>query len=159
MLCSSVLEHIDHDVKVMKTFHDRLKDDGYALIYVPQSEERILPTLERTMQRMVEEAGDRFPHGHVRYYKPEELHQKLQSVGFEIVDSVITYGVFGRIAYDLVTSVQYNRYFKIFFPLYLVFVHPFVLLIMLADYFMKNKEGNGLLVVAHKNSKTAINFA
>lgn len=159
MLCSSVLEHIHQDVQVMKTFHERLKDGGYALIYVPQSEQRVFSSLERTMNRMVREAGDRYPHGHVRYYKPEELHQKLRSVGFEIVDSVITYGVFGRIAYDIVTTVQYSRYFKLLFPLYLIFVHPFVLLIMLADYLKNNQEGNGLLVIAHKKNNASMKFA
>jgi 2-polyprenyl-3-methyl-5-hydroxy-6-metoxy-1,4-benzoquinol methylase len=159
MLCSSVLEHIQQDTKVMRLFHNSLKDDGYALIYVPQSEQRIFRSLKKTMQKMVEEAGDQFPHGHVRYYEPEELQQKLKSVGFEIVETVVTYGVFGRIAYDIVTTVQYSKYFKLLFPFYLILIHPFVLLIMLADYLIKNKKGNGLLVVAHKNSNSEYKFA
>ena len=108
---------------------------------------------------MVDEAGDEYPHGHVRYYNPDELHTKLKSVGFDIVDSVITYGKFGRFAYDIVTTVQYSKFFQLLFPLYFVFVHPFVMLLMLADYLTENKEGNGLLVVAHKRANTALQFA
>lgn len=159
MLCSSVLEHIQHDVKVMQSFHDSLKEGGYAIIYVPQSEKRVFSSLEKTMQEMAKRAGDQFPHGHVRYYKPDELHQKLKSVGFEIVDSVVTYGVYGRLAYDIVTTVQYSKYFKLLFPFYMIFIHPFVLLIMLADYLKQNKEGNGLMVVAYKNGNASYKFA
>ncbi len=159
MLCSSVLEHIDQDVKVMQLFQDNLNEDGHALIYVPQSEQRVLASLDKTMQKMVDETGDEYPHGHVRYYKPEELHTKLKSVGFDIEDSVITYGKFGRLAYDIVTTVQYSKYFKLLFPLYFVFVHPFVLLLMLADYLTENKKGNGLLVVAHKRANSTLQFA
>jgi 2-polyprenyl-3-methyl-5-hydroxy-6-metoxy-1,4-benzoquinol methylase len=159
MLCSSVLEHIDQDVKVMESFHEHLNDEGHALIYVPQSEQRVIPSLGKTMQKMVDKAGEKYPHGHVRYYKPEELHSKLTSVGFDIVDSVITYGKFGRFAYDIVTTVQYSKYFKLLFPFYFVFVHPFVMLLMLADFLTENKEGNGLLVVAQKRTESTLQFA
>ena len=152
MLCSSVLEHINQDLQVIQSFHDHLNDNGLALIYVPQSEQRVFSSLEKTMQRMTKEKGDIYPHGHVRYYRPDELHAKLKSVGFEIIDSIITYGTFGRFSYDIVTSVQYSKYFKIVFPFYLLFIHPFVLLLMLADLLMDNKEGNGLLVIAQKSA-------
>jgi hypothetical protein len=89
-------------------------------------------------------------HEHVRYYSKEEISSKLAQAGFEIKESHITYGHYGRYAYDIVTLVQYNRFFKLFFPFYFVFIHPYVMLLMWVDLIAENKTGNGLLVLAQK---------
>lgn len=150
ILCSSVLEHIENDVQVMTKFHQALKDNGYLLVYVPSSERRILSSLERKQQQMIRKSSKRYLHDHVRYYSPEELTKKLQSVGFKIKEVTITYGDFGALAYDIVTQVQYSSLFKYIFPIYLFLIHPFVLFLMLADFLKENRSGNGLMVVARK---------
>jgi len=150
ILCCSVLEHIREDIKVLSGFHSALKENGSLLIYVPTSERRVLKSLERKINAKLERSGDEFPHEHVRYYTPQELSDKLESTGFHVESKTITYGPFGRLAYDIVTSVQYHSLFKYIFPFYLIFVHPFVLLLMLADYLKNNEDGNGLLIIARK---------
>lgn len=150
ILCCSVLEHIREDRTVLAGFHQALKEDGHLLIYVPTSEKRVLASLARKIHARLKKTGDQFPHEHVRYYTPEELTRKLQETGFTIEERTITYGHYGRLAYDIVTNVQYNSLFKYIFAFYLFLVHPFVLVLMWADYLSNNKEGNGLLIIARK---------
>ena len=152
ILCSSVLEHIEDDQAVLSSYHDNLKQNGSLLVYVPTSEKRVLSSLDRKIKKQLKETGKALPHEHVRYYSKEELVSKLEKNGFEIKDIVITYGKYGRLSYDIVTSVQYSSVFKLLFPFYLLLIHPLVLLLMWADYLIKNNEGNGLLIIASKMS-------
>ncbi len=150
ILCSHILEHVHQDMKVMAAMNAGLKDKGTIIIYVPTSEERVLPWLGRTIYQMVKASGEKYPHRHVRYYTPGELIGKLKRNRFDIICSKITHGHYGRLAYDIVTSVQYSPFFKIVFPFYLVLLHPVVLLLMWADFKSKNRNGNGFLVIAQK---------
>ncbi len=152
ILCASVLEHISDDMGTLTRLNNTLKNNGYVLIYVPSSEQRVLASLERKINAITEKENKKYPHEHVRYYSEEELHEKLNKTGFNVIDSIITYGSFGRLAYDIVTSVQYSSLFKYIFPFYLMLVHPFVMLLMWADYKRNNKDGNGLMIVAQKKN-------
>ncbi|MBN1999981.1 methyltransferase domain-containing protein [candidate division KSB1 bacterium] len=152
ILCSHILEHIHNDLKVISAMYSSLNDKGILIIYVPTSEERVLPWLGRSIHQMVKASGDKYPHQHVRYYTLGELVGKLKRNHFMIKYSKITYGHYGRLAYDIVTSVQYSPFFKLVFPFYLIMIHPIVLVLMWADFKGNNKDGNGLLVVAQKNS-------
>jgi 2-polyprenyl-3-methyl-5-hydroxy-6-metoxy-1,4-benzoquinol methylase len=153
ILCSHILEHIQNDVPVIHALYKGLKKNGTLIVYSPTSEHRVLDSLGRTIHRMVKKSGDVYPHQHVRYYTAGDLCQKLQQDGFQVVSVIVTYGPYGRLAYDIVTSVQYSPFFQWIFPFYLLFIHPFVLTLMWADYSTKNRDGNGLLVVAIKNEK------
>jgi 2-polyprenyl-3-methyl-5-hydroxy-6-metoxy-1,4-benzoquinol methylase len=151
ILCSHILEHIEDDVTVIKALYKGLKKNGTLIIYVPTSECRVFASLGRTIHRMMKKAGARYPHQHVRYYTASELRRKLVMNGFRINSMIITYGPYGRLAYDIVTTVQYSVFFKILFPFYLLFLHPFVLVLMWADYQKQNREGSGLLMSATKD--------
>ncbi|HNS73703.1 MAG TPA: methyltransferase domain-containing protein [bacterium] len=151
ILCCSVLEHIPDDLALLQRFHALLRERGSLLIYVPLSERRVLKSLERRIAAMTRAAGGELPHGHVRYYTPELLASRLGQCGFEVTRRELSYGPCGRLAYDLVTAVQFSSLFLVLFPFYLVLVHPFVLLLMAIDYFSVNRDGNGLLIVAGKS--------
>ncbi len=150
IFCSSVLEHITDDTTVMRKLYKGLRENGSLIVYVPTSEKRVLVTLKRSMERQLKENNEKYPHQHVRYYSEEELVEKLEKTGFDILDSTITYGSFGRLAYDIVTTVQYSSFFLYIFPFYMMFIHPFVLLLMWADIYRKNENGNGLMILARK---------
>ena len=150
IFCGSVLEHIADDEKTLEKFYDALKEKGQLLVYVPTSEKRVLPSLERKMKKMIRESGNKYLHDHVRYYSVDELTQKLKAAGFKVKETTITYGDFGRLAYDIFTTVQYSPIFKYIFPFYLMLVHPFVLTLMAADFMRDNRHGNGLMVLAEK---------
>ena len=66
-----VLEHIDEDVAVMEQVHQALKPGGHFLVTVPQ---------HKWLWSPVDEYAQ-----HVRRYSGEELHQKMEAAGFEIV--------------------------------------------------------------------------
>ncbi len=150
ILCASVLEHITDDEKVLNEFYKALHKKGYVVIYVPVSEQRTLRSLNRKINKIAKASSTGLPHGHVRYYSENELTAKLTNAGFTLVGVTIASGFFGRLSYDIVTSVQYSRLFKIIFPFYLLLIHPFVLLLMWADYRSNNESGNGLLIIAQK---------
>ena len=152
VLCAHILEHIVDDVGVLRMLYRAIKCDGYLLVYVPTSEQRVLPSLGRTIYKMTKRAKAVYPHDHVRYYTSHELSKKLKLTGFEVEKAIVTYGPYGRLAYDIVTSIQYCPIFKIAFPFYFILIHPFVLLLMLADFNKSNHEGNGLMITAIKRS-------
>lgn len=156
VLCCSVLEHIEEDMVVLRKIARHTKENGHLLVYVPVSEKRVFRSLERAIERMVKDAGQRFPHEHVRYYSEEELKNKMIQVGFEPITVTRTYGRCGRLAYDIVTSVQYTPLFRYIFPLYFILVHPFVFLLMVADYKNSNKNGNGLMIIARKKQQNNV---
>jgi SAM-dependent methyltransferase len=150
LLCCSVLEHIEDDLALMRRFHARIRAQGRLLIYVPLAEKRVFKSLQRRIEAMTRAAGDRLPHGHVRYYSAELLESRLQQSGFTVVQRELSYGPYGRLAYDLVTALQFSRFFLLLFPFYLVLLHPFVMGLMAIDFLRTNREGNGLILVARK---------
>ena len=151
ILCASVLEHIQNDEQVLRTLYHTLNQKGFLIVYVPTSERRVFPFLQRKIYKMTKQQNAKYPHEHARYYSVNELENKLEQTGFNLVDKTITYGPFGRLSYDIVTSVQYSPVFKYIFPFYFVLVHPFVLLLMWADTRMNNHDGNGLMILARKS--------
>jgi SAM-dependent methyltransferase len=68
-----VLEHIEEDVTVLREVHSALNMNGFLILTVPQ---------HRWLWSPVDEYAC-----HVRRYTALELHQKLESAGFEIVRS------------------------------------------------------------------------
>ena len=152
ILCTSVLEHLMDDQKALHNFSRLLLPGGTLIVYVPVSERRVLPCLHRKIQMQMRQENAKYPHGHVRYYNLKELHEKLETAGLTVMQSQKTYGPYGRLAYDIVTSVQYHSLFLWIFPFYLVLVHPFVMLLMWADMRHLKKSGNGLMMLAVKNA-------
>lgn len=71
VFCSNVLEHLEPDQQVLKSFHDMLLPGGHCVIVVPAG--RWLYT------GMDEELG------HFRRYTDEELAEKMSEAGFNIV--------------------------------------------------------------------------
>ncbi len=152
ILCNSVLEHIKADQEVLSEFFNRLNQNGYLIVYVPVAEHRLLPNLARQQQHILYRTKKAFLHEHVRYYTKDELLAKLEQAGFAIEKCAYTYGVYGKLSYDIVTTVQYSPFFKLLFPFYLFLLHPYVLLLMWADYKSRIKRGNGFYVIARKRS-------
>lgn len=71
VFCSNVLEHLEPDEQVLRSFHDTLVPGGHCVIVVPAG--RWLYT------GMDQELG------HFRRYTNEELRTKMAAAGFEVV--------------------------------------------------------------------------
>ena len=68
-----VLEHIEDDIAVLREVRAALRENGFLFITVPQHGWLWSPVDEYAC--------------HVRRYSVSELHQKLESIGFEVVRS------------------------------------------------------------------------
>ena len=153
ILCNSVLEHLSDDRQALDRFYSALRKNGHILIYVPTQEKRVLKALEKIQKNHLIESSTDLLHDHERYYHQNELNGKMHDAGFTIEKTTRTYNTFGRIAYDVVTLVQYHPHVKWIFPFYLILIQPFILILMAIDFFQDNQKGNGLMVIARKNSE------
>jgi glycosyltransferase involved in cell wall biosynthesis len=73
IVCSNVLEHIEHDEQVLQSFHRILAPGGHCIIIVPAG-----AWLYSGLDRQI---------GHYRRYSAEDLKSKMERAGFEIVHS------------------------------------------------------------------------
>ena len=71
VVCCNVLEHLEPDVRVLRSFYDILAPGGRAVVLVP-AHPRLMSECDRRL-------------GHVRRYTAAELEAKLESAGFEVV--------------------------------------------------------------------------
>lgn len=69
VVCSEVLEHLDHPDAALRTLQTALKPGGHAIITCPSG--KVFAT-ERHF-------------GHVRHPRPEDLHKLAQDAGFEVL--------------------------------------------------------------------------
>lgn len=130
-----VLEHIEDDGRTIKNLFNALKVDGNILIHVPKRND--IPYFTKN--------EDSAQSGHVRRgYAEKELKDILQKNGFKILFAGNTFGFFGSLAYQLENSA-YNKS-----KLLLKMIFPLLLCLARMDAFIKNREGNGLLVFAKK---------
>lgn len=143
-----VMEHIVEDEQVLSNFFQSLKPEGLLLINTPSNQGG----------SDVMEPGDAsFIGEHVRDgYGVAEMQNKLQNAGFTDIDIRYTYGKPGNISWKL--SMKYpiiwlniSRFFIILLPLYYLLVMPFVIMLNVADVWLKHTSGTGLLVKARKH--------
>ena len=71
VFCSNVLEHLEPDQQVLRSFHDSLAPGGHCVIIVPANP-RLHNRLDETL-------------GHHRRYTQEDLRAKMGRAGFEVV--------------------------------------------------------------------------
>lgn len=71
VFCSNVLEHLEPDVQVLRSFHQSLLRNGHCIIIVPAEQSLFMP-LDSEL-------------GHFRRYSQDELRGKMRQAGFEVV--------------------------------------------------------------------------
>jgi SAM-dependent methyltransferase len=71
VVCCNVLEHLEPDEAVLRSFFDTLVPGGHAVILVP-AHPRLMSECDRRL-------------GHFRRYTAVELEAKLERAGFEVV--------------------------------------------------------------------------
>jgi SAM-dependent methyltransferase len=71
VFCSNVLEHLEPDEQVLRSFHESLVPGGHCIVVVPAGM-WLYTGLDREL-------------GHFRRYGVEELRQKMERAGFEVV--------------------------------------------------------------------------
>ena len=71
IFCSNVLEHLEPDEQILQMFHDSLTAGGHCIIVVPAGE-HLFTGVDTDL-------------GHFRRYSPEDLQEKMEQAGLEVV--------------------------------------------------------------------------
>jgi len=132
-----ILEHIPDDLAVLRNFFHCLKPGGILIISTPSD---------------TDEAA-RFTAEHVRPgYALNDLRAKLESVGFEVIESRYSYGFWGSLAWKLsirqpLRLIGKSKAFALLLPFYYLPILPLSMLLNKLDTMTLNKSGTGILMV------------
>ncbi len=147
MVCAiDILEHIEDDISTLQNFMHCLKPGGRLIISTPSD---------------TDEAA-KFTAEHVRPgYNKSELEAKLHDCGFDIEESLYSYGFWGKLAWQMMikkplTLIGKSKYNIALLPLYYIPVLPIGLLFMNLDLRATNNTGTGIIVVARKSENSII---
>ena len=110
VLCMNVLEHIEDDEQVLRRFHDWLTPNGHCIVVAPAGK-GLFSGLDQEL-------------GHLRRYDPQELQEKMQRAGFDVVSSrrvcrsaALVWWIFGRLLRLPAHSPRLTGWFDRLFPL------------------------------------------
>jgi ubiquinone/menaquinone biosynthesis C-methylase UbiE len=143
--CCDVLEHIEDDVAVMKTFFTVLKNDGELLLTFPSTPQRKHLGLVKWREERIGFSNEDY--GHVREgYSVEGITATLKDIGFREIACEYTFGFWGTLSFDLFFVIGDNK------PNLLAFLlaFPFLMLTAMLDLYFPSRQGSALLVVARK---------
>ena len=134
-VCIDVLEHI-HDYELaLSNFSKLLKSGGYLYVHVPQpNQQRIFKSLKEWHHE------DHTREGIIK----NELEKKLRKLGFKIITSMETFGLFGKLSWEL-NHLSLSRSFVI-----AGIIFPLLYAIAKIDLWQRNKNGLGIAVLAKK---------
>ena len=131
---SNVLEHIEDDINAINEMRSLLVNKGILVLYLPAS--------EIVWTKMDDDVN------HHRRYSKKDLHSKLKSANFEILESryVDFIGWFTLIIFKILkVQPKFNKKLIIFYD------KVFFKFLKYLDIIFKNLIGKNILVVAKKN--------
>jgi cyclopropane fatty-acyl-phospholipid synthase-like methyltransferase len=131
-VCIDVLEHIENDFSALNNIKNSLKPGGSLILHVPKDRKLAFRHFKRFKGFRIED--------HVREeYRIEEILHKLERAGLRVNYVSYTQGWFGSLAWeiDLLLIVHLRKLRYIAFP--------FLYILILADVYGKNRNGNGFL--------------
>ena len=131
-VCIDVLEHIENDFEALNNIKNSLKPGGSLILHVPKDRKLAFRHFKRFKGFRIED--------HVREeYRIEEILDKLERAGLKVNDLSYTQGWFGSLAWEidfiLIVHLRKLRYIAF----------PFLYMLILADVYRKNGNGNGFL--------------
>ena len=137
-----ILEHIPDDAAVLRNFHACLEEGGKLIISTPSDLD----------------IAARFTEEHVRPgYNKLHLEELLGACGFELEESVYSYGKWGALAWRLLMKhplalLGKSYLWAILLPLYYLIVLPVAEVLMRLDLRAHNARGTGIFIVARKTA-------
>lgn len=132
VICIDVLEHIKNDILAISNISNSLKPGGNLILHVPKDRKLVHRHFVRFKGFNIDD--------HVREeYRIEEIVNKINHSGLKIENFSYTLGWFGSLAWEIdQLLIVYLRKVR-----YITF--PILYLLILADVYKKNKNGNGFL--------------
>lgn len=139
IICQDVIDQIEDDGQLIRSFHGALKDNGLLYLTIPHErhEKRYFTKFEWMSDKRHVRAG----------YTEQGLAELLQNNGFRVKSIKNVWGTFGEGCMELYMLALLHL------PLPLAaFLFPLLSTISLLDMPMRNSKGYGMIVVAEKNS-------
>ena len=136
-----VFEHLSEDKMPFEAAHQRLKQEGVLVIKMPSKKQStLLPA------RLFEEHAEWLEDEHIgQIYELEDLKNRMQSAGFEIVDAFYADGPLARLGWEISYLAK-----KISLILHLLLL-PFTKILVRIDQLNpKRKKGNTIQVIGKK---------
>ena len=138
IICQDVIDQIEDDEQLLRSFHRALKENGILYLVIPHQrhEKRYFTNFEWVSDRR-----------HVRQgYTEQGLAELLQNNGFRVKSIKNVWGIFGEGCMELYMLALLHL------PLpFAALLFPLLSIISLLDMIMRNSKGYGLIVVAQKN--------
>lgn len=153
LLCISMLQYITDDVAVLKKLYQLADHKATLILYVPIN--------ERFVTKIYKYLFNKFPNyetlnNRKRVYTEKDILEKIALSGFQIIKKNATYGFWGMLSHELMSSLllliaHANIFLKIVAILCVPLLLPFIWTFMLVDFFEEKNTGNGLLIIAEKS--------
>ncbi len=157
--CFSVLSYLEDDLSVLKDFGAALREGGALLLYVPLVPRRVIPGYAKIRAEAYGEVDYDKVNKINNLYTEKGLGELLANAGFEIAGKGYSYGSAGRLAYEIISLFLYSMQrlppaFAVLLGfVYALFIHPPMLILMLIDFVIPKKSGNGLFLKAQKKNE------
>ena len=138
IVCMDVIDQIEDDEQLIRSFHKALKDNGILCLSIPHRRhtKRYFTSLEWVSDKR-----------HVREgYTEFELAELLENNGFRIRQLRNTFGIFGECCHEL--YILAIRRLPLAFA---AMIFPLLSIIASIDLLTRNRKGYGLMVIAQKD--------
>jgi 2-polyprenyl-3-methyl-5-hydroxy-6-metoxy-1,4-benzoquinol methylase len=155
IICVGVLQYIEKDREAVNMLYNSLAENGRLLLYTPVNDRIILPFYKKILAKY---PGYETVQGRKRIYCEDSIQILLQNAKFSIRSRKQTYGFLGTLSNELFNSlilmmIHLPFVLRILAGLLFVLLYPLILLCMLLDFLLPVRYGNGLLLIAEKNSR------
>lgn len=155
VICITVLHYIENDFDLLIKFNSLLTSGGKLLLYSPVNYISFFSFYKKLQAKAKATNYDQI-RGIKRRYTEKEICEKIIQAGFKISSKKLSYGTFGRIAFEVHTVflslIQSISVLLVPFVavVYFLSVFPAVLLLNIIDYLKENVTGNGIFITAIK---------
>ena len=140
------LEHIKMvDIAVHKIYNC-LKDNGKAIIHLPQKDWEEVSFFDKNSFRDFN-SFEKKEHISAKY-SLEEFVIMLKREGFTIIKAKKSFGYVGKLAWEINQLFQERKCYRT-----RLVILPFLKMIGLIDYYMPNLKGSGIFVIAERARK------
>jgi 2-polyprenyl-3-methyl-5-hydroxy-6-metoxy-1,4-benzoquinol methylase len=156
VICITVLQYVSDDISALKNIYNCLKPEGKFILYAPVNYKYYFKCFGKLKEKIFKNKNYDDSQNIQRRYTIDKISNIILNSGFEIENTVNTYGKFGKISYEIQTTflLILERLPLLLAPLliavYIVLFFPFTIIINLMDYFIPNTDGNGLIITARK---------
>lgn len=147
IISADVLEHIENDRVIIRNLFRVLRPNGFLIITSPSIPQRKHLWLVRWREKRI--GFHPSDYGHVRDgYSKEDIKEKFEEGGGQVVRSYFTYGFFGTLAFDIFFIIGDSNPNPVLFAL----CFPWLLVLGYLDLFFLSDTGSAILAVGVKGA-------